>query len=229
MKRLATNRRMDIMILQPDRIDSGLIRSLAQRVALFHKSALKVFTPFDLRVAKDTFNDIVSIRKFISSSLGNYFSDIISHGVSWANEFIDLHAYRFQQRIDEGFKRDVHGDLHAGNIFLYPHPVIFDCIEFNDQFRHIDVLYEVAYLCMDLEASQHKQLADAFLSWYSKEFDPFRSPEDRLLFNYYKALRANVRAKVHAISAKDENNPDDAIGHLNDVKRYLDLLNHYMN
>jgi aminoglycoside phosphotransferase family enzyme len=227
MKRLSSDMRMDIL-LRTERIDPERIRSLARSVAHFHENAVKVFTPFDRQVAKDTFNDIVSVREFIYSSIGSYFSDIISGSVSWGNEFVDSHAHRFQQRIDEGFQRDVHGDLHAGNIFLYPDPVIFDCIEFNDQFRHIDVLYEVAYLCMDLETSHHKKMADVFFSEYSKQFDSVRSSEDELLFNYYKALRANVRAKVHAIGARDENNPEDALRHLNDVERYLDQLNHYI-
>jgi aminoglycoside phosphotransferase family enzyme len=228
MKRLASEKRMDIL-LRTEIIDPELIRSLARRVAHFHKNALKVFTAFDLTIAKNTFNDILSVKEFIASSLGNYFSDIISHSVSWGNGFVESHAHRFQQRIDEGFQRDVHGDLHTGNIFLYPDPVIFDCIEFNDQFRRIDVLYEVAYLCMDLESGSRKQLAETFLFEYSKLFNAFNSSEDRLLFGYYKALRANVRAKVHAISARDENNPDDALRHLNDVKRYLKQLNQYMN
>ncbi|MBA4055803.1 MAG: hypothetical protein C0490_13890, partial [Marivirga sp.] len=148
MKRLARNMRMDIL-LRTETIDPELIRLLARRVALFHKDALKIFTPFNRSIAKDIFNDILSVKEYMSSTLGTYFSDMISHSVSWSNKFVDLYANRFQQRIAEGFRRDVHGDLHAGNIFLYSDPVIFDCIEFNDQFRHIDVLYEIAYLCMD--------------------------------------------------------------------------------
>jgi uncharacterized protein len=228
MKRLANDRRMDV-VLRTEAIDPELIRTLADRAAVFHKNALKIFTPFDLATAKATFNDIFSVKEFISSSLGANFSDIIACGVLWSDRFLTSHAQRFQERIDEGFQRDVHGDLHTGNIFLYPDPVIFDCIEFNDQFRQIDVLYEVAYLCMDLESGQHKRYAEVFLQAYSGRFEVFHSSEDRVLFNYFKALRANVRAKVHAISAKQEEDPVEVHRHADEVKKYLTLLSEYIN
>jgi aminoglycoside phosphotransferase family enzyme len=227
MKRMANDRRMDVM-LQAETIDPELIGTLADRVALFHKNALKIFSPFDLAIAKNTFNDIFSVTEFVSSSIGTYYSDIVSRGIIWSDRFLASHARRFQQRIDEGFQRDVHGDLHAGNIFLYPDPVIFDCVEFNDQFRCIDVLYEIAYLCMDFESNRHNQFSEVFIWEYSKQFAAFGPAEDRLLFKYFKALRANVRAKVHAISARDEDNPADVLRHSNDVKRYLEQLNRYI-
>lgn len=227
MRRLSTDKRMDIL-LKKDIIDEVLIRKLAHKVALFHKRATKVYAPFDLQRAKDTFNDILSIHDFLSLRLGHDYPHIVSRAVSWSNEFLQTHAARFQQRIDEGMQRDVHGDLHAGNIFLYPDPVIFDCIEFNDQFRHIDILYEVAYLCMDLESGHHRRFAEVFLSEYSDLFPLFDSAEDPLLFNYFKALRANVRAKVHAISAGQEDNEEDVVRHSNEVVRYIRLLNEYV-
>lgn len=227
MKRLEADKRMDIL-LNHETIDPVLIRKLAHKVALFHKNALKVFTPFDLQKAKDTFNDILSTDKFLSARLGPDYSDIISRAVSWSDEFLKTHAEHFQQRIDDGCQRDVHGDLHAGNIFLYPEPVIFDCIEFNDQFRHIDVLYEIAYLCMDFESGDHRRFAEVFLSEYSAQFSVFHSSVDWQLFNYFKALRANVRAKVHAISARQEENDDEFLRHSNEVIKYLRLLSEYL-
>ncbi|WP_174836863.1 phosphotransferase [Ruegeria sp. HKCCA6837] len=44
-----------------------------------------------------------------------------------------------------------HGDLHLRNIFLYGgRPRLFDCIDFNDQLATVDVLYDLAFLAMDL-------------------------------------------------------------------------------
>ena len=65
------------------------------------------------------------------------------------------HASRraaFLHRREEGFIRECHGDLHLGNIArLDGELVIFDCIEFNESMRWIDVMSEVAFTVMDLE------------------------------------------------------------------------------
>ena len=66
--------------------------------------------------------------------------------------FLKVHAGRIRERIENGLCRDVHGDLHSGNIFLYEKPILFDCIEFNDSYRQIDLINEIAFFCMDLEA-----------------------------------------------------------------------------
>ena len=55
------------------------------------------------------------------------------------------------QRRDAGKVRRCHGDLHLRNICLWEgRPTLFDCIEFSDDFACIDVLYDLAFLLMDL-------------------------------------------------------------------------------
>jgi Uncharacterized protein conserved in bacteria len=67
--------------------------------------------------------------------------------------FVYQHAARSKERAEQGFWVDGHGDLHSRNIFLPlgEKPVVFDCLEFNEHLRQIDVLNELAFLCMDLE------------------------------------------------------------------------------
>ena len=55
------------------------------------------------------------------------------------------------QRRDTGFVRQCHGDLHLRNIVMLDgEPTLFDAIEFNDELAWIDVLYDLAFLLMDL-------------------------------------------------------------------------------
>lgn len=122
----------------------------------------------------------------------------------------------------------MHGDLHSGNIFLYRKPVLFDCIEFNDEYRQIDVLYEIAFLCMDIEAFHQKHLVKYFLLEYKKHFQCFETKEDEILFTYFKCLRANIRAKVHAMSAGQADTSDELAFHANETKKYLFLMKDYM-
>jgi aminoglycoside phosphotransferase family enzyme len=82
---------------------------------------------------------------------------------------------------------------------------------------------------MDLECNRHTKYAELFLRRYSEQFPAFNSPGDHIIFNYFKALRANVRAKVHAIGAKGEENPADVLKHISEAKKYLMLLSKYIS
>ncbi|HMB74858.1 MAG TPA: phosphotransferase, partial [Kiloniellaceae bacterium] len=64
---------------------------------------------------------------------------------------LDRQAPLLQARAAAGFRRHCHGDLHLGNICLWDgKPLIFDCLEFDDDLAEIDLLYDLAFLLMDL-------------------------------------------------------------------------------
>lgn len=93
-----------------------------------------------------------------------------------------------------GFVRRCHGDLHLGNIVLYDgKPTLFDAIEFNDAFAVIDVLYDLAFLIMDLEHCGLPQLANVALSRYLAHQPDLGG---LALLPLYLSCRATVRAKV---------------------------------
>jgi len=226
-RRLDTARRMD-NALKKNQVRPDDIRSLAKVVSMAHRNCPLVNTGFNLREARKLFNDIEQESLYISNNAGSLYGSIIRKSIHWNDLFLKKHQTRFRERITEGLKRDVHGDLHCGNIFIYRKPVVFDCIEFNESFRQIDVLYEVAFLCMDLEAYRKSRLAKMFISEYNRIFKCLSVPEDARIFNYYKCLRANVRAKVHALGARESDNEAERAAHLAEAKKYLLLMNRYM-
>ena len=63
----------------------------------------------------------------------------------------------------------MHGDLHAGSIFLTDPPILFDCIEFNPHFRRIDLLNELAFT-MELEFAGHPELSEHLMDRYNSAF-----------------------------------------------------------
>src|SRR5262249_39443797 len=64
---------------------------------------------------------------------------------------LDRHAARLDGRRCAGLVRQCHGDLHLRNVVLVDgHPTLFDAIEFNDAIACTDVIYDVAFLLMDL-------------------------------------------------------------------------------
>lgn len=227
MKRMSVAKRLD-NVLKRDGAKKKSISALARKVAEMHSRANKTFIPFEIGRACDLFNDIGSIVGFAAKHIDVQFSDIIWNSIEWSDSFLKDHSERFKERISLGLQRDVHGDLHSGNIFLYSKPVLFDCIEFNDTYRQIDVLYEVAFLCMDFERFRQPGLADIFLNEYKKHCYAFQDESDHALFVYYKALRANVRAKVHALQWEQSGSISEASHHVDETRKYLRLLNGYV-
>ncbi|HET9487428.1 MAG TPA: hypothetical protein VFO54_08340 [Chryseosolibacter sp.] len=227
MKRMRSSKRMDAVLRSGQLTDSNVL-ALAKCVGLFHAGAKAVTSPFSLERSRDNFNDIRDIRRFVKRTLPEAYESIVTNAILWSNQFLTQHALRLQERIALGFKRDVHGDLHSGNIFLYRRPVIFDCIEFNDAYRQIDVLDEIAFLCMDLESFGQAKYSALFIKEYSRIFPCFFTPEDINIFNYFKCYRANVRAKVHALATEEEDDPVRYAGHVSAVKKYLQLMKKYI-
>ncbi|MEL6985453.1 MAG: AAA family ATPase, partial [Actinomycetota bacterium] len=103
----------------------------------------------------------------------------------------------FQERIDQGWVRDGHGDLRAEHVFcLDDGPRLIDCLAFRDDLRIGDVLLDIAFLAMDLHRLAGPTAAWALIHHYD-EFSAERHPSS--LAHHYAAYRANVRAKVAAV------------------------------
>lgn len=113
------------------------------------------------------------------------------------NEFARLRD-TFAARKAQGHIREGHGDLHLGNLVLLGGQVTpFDCIEFNDSLRWIDVASELAFTWMDLLDRGRPDLAGWLLNeWLSESGDYEAVP----VLRFYAVYKAMVRAKVAALS-----------------------------
>ncbi|MCE7054241.1 hypothetical protein LZF95_06105 [Algoriphagus sp. AGSA1] len=199
MRKMDDEKRMDRKI-ESGEIGENSIVDLAHIIARFHLLASRINKKFDLLKAKKLFNDIASVPDLLD---GVYKKDDISSEISFAinksNVFLERNQHVFQRRIDYGLKRDLHGDLHCENVFLGNPPVIFDCLEFNDEYRQIDVLYDFAFLTMDLESWGRGDLSMLLEATYEKSFDTISLRDSAKVYNYFKCLRANVRSKIMAV------------------------------
>ena len=82
------------------------------------------------------------------------------------------HASLLDRREAAGKVRRCHGDLHLRNICLLGGvPRLFDCIEFNDQIATVDILYDLAFLLMDLWHRGHPRFANLVMNRYLDESD----------------------------------------------------------
>lgn len=102
------------------------------------------------------------------------------------------------ERVEAGFVRRCHGDLHLRNICLFEEkPTLFDAIEFNDRFAAIDVLDDLAFLLMDLDHRGLRPFANLVFNRYFQATEDFSGLRALPLF---LSCRAAVRAKVSAIA-----------------------------
>ena len=106
------------------------------------------------------------------------------------------------QRGEAGFVRRCHGDLHLRNIVLIAgEPTLFDAVEFSDEIASGDVLYDLAFLLMDLEERGLRRVANRL---FNRHLAP--EPPDALTgltaLPLFLSLRAAIRAKVEAAGAE---------------------------
>jgi aminoglycoside phosphotransferase family enzyme len=226
MKRLKDDRQMHRM-LEKQQVTPKHIGDIASTLRKFHQQTTIIYKPFDLDLFSTRFNDLQSVSAFIGTALGSASATIITNAVRLSDAFLKSHQDFFKKRVDDGWVRDCHGDLHSRNIFLYAHPILFDCIEFNDEFRQIDILDELAFFCMDLEAAGFDGLSKSFMTFYFAKDTSGFGKEEQMLFTYYKAYRANVRAKVNALRAVQAEGPIRQ-QNLADTRKYLDLMDRYI-
>lgn len=123
------------------------------------------------------------------------------------DRFYDQHAALLNRRRAGGHIIDAHGDLRLEHVHLTPDRVcIYDCIEFNERFRHIDVANDIAFLAMDLDLHGRPDLAN-HLVWLMVR--GLNDPELPRLVDFYKSYRAYVRGKVEGMRSLEEEVPSD--------------------
>ena len=197
MRRFAAGARLD-HVARAGLLSRSHIDQLARSVAAYHEQckAAPHGSGFGspkviLRWATDNFGDLQ----------GAQFTQADSRRLrelgAWTQKEFERRASLFEQRRKSGRVRECHGDLHLGNIVLLQDaPVPFDCIEFNDELRFIDVMNDVAFAFMDLIDHQLAPFAWRFLGAYLERVGDY---EGLATLRFYAVYRALVRAKIALI------------------------------
>lgn len=131
---------------------------------------------------------------------------------------LDQHANLLNKRRERGFVRQCHGDLHLANIYLdNGQPRLFDCIDFSEELACIDVLYDLAFLLMDLMHRGLEAETSALLNRYlaaTLDYDAVS------LLPLFVSVRAAIRAMIGAIDATEH--PSDH-HHAQDARAHFEL------
>jgi aminoglycoside phosphotransferase family enzyme/predicted kinase len=186
--------------LWSERIGQGVISpadidDLAQRLAAFHRDAAASAqgSPWcrpDMleRTASEVFSGLASLAP----------DDAARSEIADLRESLNRQAGKlrpvFMERKLAGSVRECHGDLHCANVITVDgRSTAFDCIEFNDAMRWIDVMNDLAFLCMDLECRGRADLAFRLMNAYLEHCGDYGGLR---VFRYYRTLRALIRCLV---------------------------------
>jgi aminoglycoside phosphotransferase family enzyme/predicted kinase len=127
------------------------------------------------------------------------------------------------ERGARGLIRRIHGDLHLGNIALIEGaPVLFDAIEFSPLIGSGDVLYDLAFLLMDLVERGLPQPANIVFNRYLAQTRRAEDLDALAALPFYLSMRAAIRAKVTA-ERRERAAPAEQAAIGRSARRYLDL------
>lgn len=201
-------------------VDSGdgdgeeeVVVKLAVRLAEFHRLAKR-----GGKISETAQWETVArnVRENFEAS-NHQVDDVIAGGVydrvrclseEWLSEFQNLINERSRKEIP----CSCHGDLHIDHIYYFKDReppgdlVCVDCIEFNERFRYIDPIADLAFPFMDLIYHGRRDLARLLEETY---FECAGSTEGRELLPFYAAYRACVRAKVDGLKLLGKEVPEE--------------------
>lgn len=222
MRRLPGSRQMD-HLLQHGGVTYEHMEQIANQLAVFHRSTAKAVEVPDIKRMHQDLADLIQHIPLLQQSFTEA-ERILPAAMNFAKSFLEMHERRIHERYEQGFVIDGHGDLHAKNIFLLHEPVIFDCIEFNDHLRLVDVLDELAFFCNDLALYQREDLLQYFLDCYFALHKCRITSEDEVLFNYFRLYRSAVKMKINLIKADSAKDDTERKARLARGGQYFDLF-----
>ena len=220
MRRFDQTGRLDLVCARHE-LHPAQLSDLADSVVAFHTGAAKA--PLASRFgsssevmapAMDNFNDLSlllpdpGLRVRLDAVRG------------WTEAQFGQLAVRMDARKSAGRVRECHGDLHLANLVLIDGRVrMFDCIEFNDDLRWIDVASDIAFSYVDLLDHGEPGLANWFVNEVLSRSGDCGAAE---VLRFYAVYRAMVRAKVAAIRNAQTHGGD------NQVVEYIALAERLM-
>ncbi|MEG4423669.1 MULTISPECIES: AAA family ATPase [unclassified Microcoleus] len=127
--------------------------------------------------------------------------DLFEQTKAFTNSCFLKYSSLISERIQQGKVKECHGDIHLKNICLFEEKIqIFDSIEFNESFRNSDILYDIAFLFMDLNFRGKNSLANLFLNTYLEYSGDYEGVQ---LLPLFTCMRAYIRATVTSFLIDD--------------------------
>ena len=192
--------------LADGKLRAAQVEQLAQRLADFHRDA-------PVAARDSDFGSPEQISMSVRSVIGQLESAVDVARMRELREWIDEQSRRLAavwlQRRTVGAVRECHGDLHLANAVQVDDQVLaFDCIEFDPALRWIDVISDLAFLTMDLQAHGRADLAFSALDTYLQRSGEYAGLQ---VLRFYEVYRALVRALVSGLQTRDRDGCDAGV------------------
>lgn len=202
-----------------DGLDRRLVEDLADRIAAFHRDAARTPTSGGGAAMAAVIDN--NAASFAACGPGVFDAGAVERLVAGWREQVAACGALLDARRGGGFVRHCHGDLHLRNVVLWDgQPTLFDAIEFNDAFAEIDVLYDLAFLLMDLG---DRGLSDLASIVFNRCLDNTGDSGGLAALPLFVSLRAGIRAHVEAASARAQSQSDGVVPLIDAARRYLAL------
>jgi uncharacterized protein len=194
LRRFDENRTLD-RVASGGELDREIIAKLARAAATSHRRAPVIVSAGSAGALRSQIEETLTsleaapdvFAREPAMNLRNAMSQAFTH-----------HESLLLAREKQGQARRCHGDLHLRNIALIDgEPVLFDAIEFDETIATCDVLYDLAFLLMDLWTRGLRQEANLLFNRYLWICDDLEAQLKGLsLLPLFLSLRAAIRAKV---------------------------------
>ena len=182
--------------------DATLARQLAAMTCAAHRQAA-------VRENADSAGTLMHVWRQVHDALTPHADALggpaLKETLDTLRERLETARPMLKRRTREGFVRRCHGDMHLGNIVLLNGaPRLFDAIEFDETLATIDILYDLAFLLMDLAHRDFRVAANQVFNGWLARCDDVRNHAAATLAAPMMALRAFIRAMVAADLARQQ-------------------------
>jgi aminoglycoside phosphotransferase family enzyme/predicted kinase len=202
-----------------------IARELADMVARYHRTVPLAGGTSGGAVMLDTVGQLAaSLTDAAPPSLSALMTTFAERSLTELARIAPL----LEARGEAGHVRRCHGDLHLGNIVLLEGRVVpFDALEFDERLASIDVLYDLAFLLMDLDVRGDRRAANTVLNAYVSAEPTGSEIEGLATLPLFLAIRAAVRALVSLESALQKPEGEDKADTAR-AARYVTAANAYL-
>ncbi len=190
-------------LAQQGRLNVAMMSQLAAAVATFHRDA----------EARQEHGGTPGMRWVVDGNadgFSEFGAGLLDPGavarlIGDTRAMLERSSPLLEGRREGGFVRQCHGDLHLRNIVLIDgRPTIFDGVEFNDEIACVDVMYDLAFLLMDLWHRRLPAHANAVWNRYLTETGDLGAIG---LMPFFLSCRAAIRAKTSATALRVQADP----------------------
>ena len=226
------------------------MKFLAKKIARLHKKFARIYRKLNSSPGNFGTYEALSTKLELNETCFNRALDDLKEGGQNVEEYrefmvvlkrgLTTYVDLFQQRFAQGHIIRCHGDLKSTNLWVYPSSFLgikfrrllaLDCVDFRDDFSHIDTLSDVAMLVVDIEKhllswveanddrAAKLEIAKLFLATYLRAMCEDQQKMQPLL-EYYMLEKAIVHAFMSILYAK---NYSQGLQYLDQGLQYLDI------